>query len=100
MDGKLHAPNFPPVRKIQATQLVLWISPSKPSGSQGPIHPHLVSASIVENRGILPGSARKLSRTSQNGTVEAQEPSREVKANNQNPKLNKANITSRVYISI
>jgi hypothetical protein len=86
MDGKLPAPNSPPVRKSQATQLVLWISPSKTSGSQGPIHPHLVSAIIVENLGIFSGSARKLSRTSQIGTVEAQEPSMEIKANDQYPK--------------
>jgi hypothetical protein len=44
---------LPSREKSQATQLVLWISPSKPSGSQGPIHPHLVSASIVETLGIL-----------------------------------------------
>jgi hypothetical protein len=86
MDGKLLAPNSPPVRKSQATQLVWWIIPSKPSGSQGPIHPHLVSATIVENLGILSGSARKLSRTSQIGMVKAQETSMEVKANDQYPK--------------
>jgi hypothetical protein len=85
-DGKLPAPTSPPVRKSQATQLVLWTSPSKPSGSQGPVHPHLVSATIVENFGILSRSARRLSRTSQIGTVKAQEPSREVKANDQYPK--------------
>jgi hypothetical protein len=46
----------------------------------------IVSATIVENLGILSGSAQKLSRTSQIGTIEAQEPSREIKANDQYPK--------------
>jgi hypothetical protein len=67
MDGKLPAPTSPPVRKSQATQLVLGISPSKPSGPQGPMHPHLISATIVENLGILSGSARRLSRTNRHG---------------------------------
>jgi hypothetical protein len=86
MEGKLPAPNSPPVRKSQATQLVLWISPSKPSGSQGPMQSHVISATIVENLGILSGSARRLSRTNQIGMVEAQEPNRGIKANDQYPK--------------
>jgi hypothetical protein len=50
------------------------------------MHPHLVSATIVENLGILSGNARRLSRTNQIGMVEAQEPNRGIKANDPYPK--------------